>query len=762
MALKQLRLATWLRHLLHVLLRIEGWLASSQPLGMKAILRFRPSIYRTQYSAIFDEKFYLGINVDVAAAVRAGQFRSGLEHFVLFGYKELGEPNTIRALQFRLRGHMLEYDELAYLADNPDVSALVARRKYASGFDHFVRVGHEECRKGERAPYSDQRCVRLVGRTRGSVLAGSKNNACLFAHYDPDGIIDPYVIEYLRALGEAGLECYLITNVRDASELAKVSDLIVLALLKNEAGRDFGSWYLALTTLGPAAFDNYEYLFLVNDSVYFPVADPRPLFSEMSARKFNFWGISDSREFGVYHVQSFFMAFDKPARDLLLRKFMKHYDYAPYLKKGSQIREFELGFARDAMEAGLSVGAFCSIDDIRELILRDSILAPGRHQVRGLETINPTQDLWDLLVVCFGCPALKIELFRNNPKRAKVWHWKAVVDEKYLPVSMIQNHRVRTKPRPIIRSMKLEQKLRANDLRVELKQQIRGETSEEAARLVLLAHYDPHGIVDDYVVTSVKALHTAGCAVIVITTSNETGELQKLLPHCNSVLVKNDVGRDFGSWYLATKLQLDRFRRYQTVIWMNDSTYFPLFDLRRMFNVMDGRKLDLWGIVDSYNVRWHIMSWFWAFGSRVISSDWFESFIGEFNPAYSKWDQIRNYEMRYPNDFKNKGLAVDSYVRGCEVFDYVIKNCPTHDGYTGRMDFTMTHDYWDIIIKQFKCPALKVELLRDNPLGMDLSTVYETIRDYTEYDPEMIRRHIRRLHTAGRFPDRDYCASEMS
>src|SRR5262249_8067678 len=271
-----------------------------------------------------------------------------------------------------------------------------------------------------------------------------------------------------------------------------------------------------------------------------------------------------------------------------------------------------------------------------------------------------------------------------------------------------------------------------------------------------------HGIVDDYVVTSVKALHTAGCAVIVITTSNETGELQKLLPHCNSVLVKNDVGRDFGSWYLATKLQLDRFRRYQTVIWMNDSTYFPVLDLRRMFNVMDGRKLDLWGIVDSYNVRWHIMSWFWAFGPRVISSDWFESFIGEFNPAYSKWDQIRNYEMRYPNDFKNKGLAVDSYVRGCAVFDYVIKNCPTHDGYTGRMDFTMTHDYWDIIIKQFKCPALKVELLRDNPLGMDLSTVYETIRDYTEYDPEMIRRHIRRLHTAGRFPDRDYGASEMS
>src|SRR5215469_8846588 len=131
MFLKKLRLATWLRHLLLVLLRIEGWLPSSQPLSTKAILRFRPSIYRTQYSAIFDEKSYLAVNLDIAATIRDGQFRSGLEHFVLFGYKELGEPQTVRALQFRLRGHMLDYDEMAYLADNPDVSALVARRKYA-------------------------------------------------------------------------------------------------------------------------------------------------------------------------------------------------------------------------------------------------------------------------------------------------------------------------------------------------------------------------------------------------------------------------------------------------------------------------------------------------------------------------------------------------------------------------------------------------------------------------------------------------------
>jgi hypothetical protein len=33
----------------------------------------------------------------------------------------------------------------------------------------------------------------------------------------------------------------------------------------------------------------------------------------------------------------------------------------------------------------------------------------------------------------------------------------------------------------------------------------------------------------------------------------------------------------------------------------------------------------------------------------------------------------------------------------------------------------MTHDFWEETITRFRCPALKVELLRDNPLGIDLS-----------------------------------------
>ena len=45
----------------------------------------------------------------------------------------------------------------------------------------------------------------------------------------------------------------------------------------------------------------------------------------------------------------------------------------------------------------------------------------------------------------------------------------------------------------------------------------------------------------------------------------------------------------------------------------------------------------------------------------------------------------------------------------------------------------MTHDFWEETITEFRCPALKVELLRDNPLGIDLSEVLRVVRDKTQY-----------------------------
>ena len=89
--------------------------------------------------AIFNENFYLASYPDVAAAVAAGTFSSGLQHFQLSGLTEgriLVSPN---------------YNEATYLQRYPDVAAAVAAGTFRSGLSHFIQSGYAEGRSGNPA-----------------------------------------------------------------------------------------------------------------------------------------------------------------------------------------------------------------------------------------------------------------------------------------------------------------------------------------------------------------------------------------------------------------------------------------------------------------------------------------------------------------------------------------------------------------------------------------------------------------------------------
>jgi lipopolysaccharide biosynthesis protein len=637
---------------------------------------------------------------------------------------------------------------LAYLADNPDVSAQVLRGRFKSGFDHFLKSGYSECLRGERRPYLADRLVRLHAFQPGEALARRGSFACLFAHYDADGLIDDYVVAYLSALRALDVDIYFITAVDNPDQLKKVSPLARGILIKNDAGRDFGSWWLALRHFGLQHFDVYDRLILCNDSIYFPVADAAPMFSRMQACNFNFWGITDSHEFHRYHIQSYFMVFDRKARAVLLNWFMRSYEERLYLTKQGQIVAFELNLARIASEEGLSVGAYCAIDDIREELVHNPNLSQWRAAVQlGPHGINPCHDLWDVLILNFQSPVLKIELLRDNPKKQRISRWERVVGNRWLSADVISAHLRRTRQGPKVRSIKLPAVPACN---VKLRKQIEG-MADGGNMVLFFAHYDPEGFVDDHVIQSISAMRACACDVVFITSTECSEQLAKAEPYCKSILVKSNAGRDFGSWYIGTKTYLEEISDYDAVIWMNDSTYFPLFDLHEMFASMRARELDFWGVVDSYNLRWHVMSWFWFFGKKIVDSDWFANFVAEYNPRYSKWDQIRNYETRYPSSFVKAGLRVGAYVEADKVHELVNKQNPHVP-----KNFTMTHQYWDLIITRFRCPALKVELLRDNPIGMDTSSVFDLIREHTDYRVELIRAHLMRVRNMGRIPDRDY------
>ena len=88
-------------------------------------------------AAKFDELYYLSNNPDVLSAVNARDFEQGLDHFEVFGGKELRAPNEYFSPSY-------------YLMQNPDISLALEEGSFKTPFHHYQLFGESE----NRAPSS--------------------------------------------------------------------------------------------------------------------------------------------------------------------------------------------------------------------------------------------------------------------------------------------------------------------------------------------------------------------------------------------------------------------------------------------------------------------------------------------------------------------------------------------------------------------------------------------------------------------------------
>jgi len=83
--------------------------------------------------SLFDERYYLATNPDVATAVRNGVFTSGFAHFQALGKLEGRNPSAY-------------FNTSYYLSSNPDVAAAIRNKLVSSAYDHYIAAGQFEGR----------------------------------------------------------------------------------------------------------------------------------------------------------------------------------------------------------------------------------------------------------------------------------------------------------------------------------------------------------------------------------------------------------------------------------------------------------------------------------------------------------------------------------------------------------------------------------------------------------------------------------------
>ena len=133
----------------------------------------------------------------------------------------------------------------------------------------------------------------------------------LFAGYDRDGIIDPTLVWYLRALSDLGDIILVMDCDVAATELARVRKIphVLHASATRHGEYDFGSYKRAYAYAADQdILKKYDWVYLVNDSVYGPLGDLGPLLKDLESRGTDFVGMLECTNPDLpRHIQSWFV-----------------------------------------------------------------------------------------------------------------------------------------------------------------------------------------------------------------------------------------------------------------------------------------------------------------------------------------------------------------------------------------------------------------------------------------------------------------------
>ena len=255
-----------------------------------------------------------------------------------------------------------------------------------------------------------------------------------------------------------------------------------------------------------------------------------------------------------------------------------------------------------------------------------------------------------------------------------------------------------------------------------------------ASDLLLLVHHDPHGEIDPHVLTAVDAYRDAGIDVQVVTSGiDEAGRSlltgRGVAVHLRSV---NDGLRDFGAWDLAlTHLGEDGVAGYERIILANDSAYFPVRDPGPFLAAMRATKTDLWSATDSFSGgRYHLQSYFLALTPHALSVVAPElRRLATLHPDPTKLALIQYFEIGLSRFAAERGLSLGAFSSVAQLTRPGPVMAPPDPRPLSHLTVTvtnLTHHFWRHALDR-GLPFLKVELLRDNPLDVDVDGWQELV-----------------------------------
>lgn len=261
----------------------------------------------------------------------------------------------------------------------------------------------------------------------------------------------------------------------------------------------------------------------------------------------------------------------------------------------------------------------------------------------------------------------------------------------------------------------------------------------------IFAHHDRDNMVDEYAFRLIDGVRAAGYRVVFVSAAESLREedTQRLRRCCEAIRMKPNRGLDFAAWKLGLDL-VPPLETLDSLLLMNDSVFGPFRPLAPMFRRMRRKQLDFWGITDSHEQGWHLQSYFLVFGRRVLRSQLFREFW------YKSFAEMTKAQIIQQGEIALSKALVDAGFKGAALCP--VETVAAWHARQGRwrsppnLEVNPSLLYWDLLVTKYRCPFMKKEALRDNPVRTPhLGHWDRVVSGRRHYDPDVIDRYLTRM-----------------
>ncbi len=278
--------------------------------------------------------------------------------------------------------------------------------------------------------------------------------AVIMAHYDQDGLIDPYLEHLLTALREVAEVIYLVSTAElNTDAQARAAGLVDRLILRENVGYDFYSLKIGREALrGDFPDLPFDEIIFCNDSLYGPLVPLPEILRRSEQLSAPVWGLTLGREPSAktQFLQSYWFAlraelFDHPA----IERFWQDLEILP--RKREVIYKHEIGFSellqreKIAYQALFDLRQFSTARIYRYLLSQIPWSRPWPIWLRYAmhcrlpRFLIPTHHLAAFLLDR-GYPFVKIGLLRDNALQLNLEDVSERLDQRPDLAALIDGH----------------------------------------------------------------------------------------------------------------------------------------------------------------------------------------------------------------------------------------------------------------------------------------------------------------------------------